>query len=128
MLPVAQQIVKNGIEVLFRRVPGLQQVVVELDLVNGPDGRVGIGVGREQDALRLGVRAHGPRQELDAVHLRHAVIHQKQRHRLMTLVEPFEQIEGGLTRAGGEHAVVFSVVFAQVALDAFQHLRIVIDC
>ena len=49
--PVVQQVVEHGIEALFRRVPRLQQVMIQPDVVDGPDRGLGIRIGREQDAL-----------------------------------------------------------------------------
>jgi hypothetical protein len=77
-LPVVQQVVKNRVEVFFGRVPGLEQVVVDRDLVDGLDGRVGIGVGREQNPLGLRVEGHGLTQETHPVHLRHALVDQEE--------------------------------------------------
>ena len=58
-LPVAEQVVDDGVQPLGRRVPRLEQVVVQTDVVDRLDGDVGVGVGGEQE--QLGVRGVLPR-------------------------------------------------------------------
>ena len=62
-LPVVEQIVEHGIELLLGRIPGLQQVVVDARLVDRADGRVRVGVGGQEHALGIGVRARWPAPE-----------------------------------------------------------------
>ena len=50
--PVAQQVVDDRVEPLLGRVPRLEQVVVEPDVVDRLDRHVGVGVGGEQHELR----------------------------------------------------------------------------
>ena len=53
--PVAEQVVEDGVQALLGRIPRLQEVVVEPDVVDGLDRDVRVGVGGEQH--ELGVRA-----------------------------------------------------------------------
>ena len=53
-LPGRQEVLDDREQLLLRRVPRLQQVVVERDLVDRLDRRLGVGVGGEQHALGLG--------------------------------------------------------------------------
>ena len=83
LLPVAEQIVDHGVQQFLGRVPRLEQVVVEPDVVDRLDGDVCVGVGRQQQhlrALRMGTRLL---EHLDAGHLRHPLVRRDQRHRLV---------------------------------------------
>ena len=101
--------------------------MIQLDLVDGANGSLGIRVGGEQHALGIGESGDGARQKLDAGHLRHAVIDQEQGQRLAALLELVEQIERALAGAGREHAIVFGVLAAQIALDGFQNFGVVVN-
>ena len=50
--PVAEQVVDDGVEPLFGRIPRLEQVVVQADVVDRLDRDVGVGVRGEQEVLR----------------------------------------------------------------------------
>ena len=60
VLPVAQQVVEDRVQPLLGRVPRLEQVVVEPDVVDRLDRDVGVGVGREQHELGVRGAADGP--------------------------------------------------------------------
>ena len=51
--PVAEQVVDDGVQPLLRRVPRLEQVVVEADVVDRLDRDVCVGVRREQQVFRV---------------------------------------------------------------------------
>ena len=65
-LPVFQQVGQHRVQLLFRRVPGLVQVVVDAGRVDGPDGRFGVGIGGQQHPPRVGINFPRPLQKLDA--------------------------------------------------------------
>ena len=52
-LPLVQQFLHARVQVFFRRVPRLHQVIVQLHLVNRLDRRVCVGVCRQQRAPRV---------------------------------------------------------------------------
>ena len=86
--PVREQVVDDRVEPVLGRVPRLEEVVVEPDVVDRRDRDVGVGVGREQQ--QLGVRhvdAH-PREQLDAGHPRHPLVGRDERERLAAQDEP----------------------------------------
>ncbi len=56
--PGLDQLVDHRVELLLRRIPRLEQVVVHVDQVDRLDGGVGVGVGGEQRAA--GVAGTGP--------------------------------------------------------------------
>ncbi len=91
--PVVQQIVNHGIKLLFRRVPGLEEIVMDFDVIDGADGRVGIGVSGEQSALGIGKQGHGFGQEAYTIHLRHALIGQQQGHGVVARLQLVQGIE-----------------------------------
>ena len=101
--------------------------MVEADLVDRGDRGVGVGVGGEQHAPRVGVELDRLEQELGAAHVRHALVHEEERD----LGAALEELVDGLERlgAGGrlDDPVVGSEVMPEVALDGVQHFGIVID-
>ena len=72
--PVGQQVVDHREQLLLGRVPGLEQVVVEVHVVDRLDRGLGVGVGGEQHAL--GRREQRPRllQQLHSAHAGHALV------------------------------------------------------
>ena len=78
--PQLDERVDDRVELLLGRIPRLEQVVVEVDDVDGLDGRVGVGVGGEQGAPGVGEEVHRLLQELEAAHLGHPVVGEQHRH------------------------------------------------
>jgi hypothetical protein len=60
---------------------------MDFGVVDGADGRIGVGVGRQQDALGVGEELHRLPQELHASHLRHPLIDQKEGHGISPALE-----------------------------------------
>jgi hypothetical protein len=127
LAPVVQQVVDDRVEPLLRRVPRLEQVVVEADVVDRLDGHVGVGVGREQQELRA--RGVGPRlaEQLDAGHPRHPLVGGDQRHRLVAEGEPGQHGQRLRSRDRADDAVVGAEAAGQVARDRRGHLGVVLD-
>ena len=125
--PVREQVVDDRVQLLLGRVPRLQQVLVELDLVDRPDRDVGVGVGRQQDALGVGLEWERLDEELGAGHRRHALVDEEQRHRLVALGQLADDLERIGRGSGADDAVVVGVPRAQVALDGPEDGRIVVD-
>ena len=73
-LPVLEEVVKDRVKLLLRRVPGLQHVVMNVSFVDGGNGGLGVRVGCEQHAAGLGVQPARLLQELHTCHLRHPVV------------------------------------------------------
>jgi hypothetical protein len=78
--PVGEEIVQDRVELLVRRMPGLEQVVVQTDVVDSGDRRLGVRVGGQEDPLRLRVEREDLEEELRAGHLRHPLVDQEERH------------------------------------------------
>jgi hypothetical protein len=45
--PIVEQIVNDGIEALFGGIPGLEEIIVEADVVDRADGGLCVGIGRQ---------------------------------------------------------------------------------
>ena len=126
-VPVFEQVVENGKKLLLGRIPGLQQIVVELNVVDRADGGVGVGVSGQQGSLCFGIEFPGLLKGFDAVHLRHAVVDQQQGHSLVALLQPAQQIERGRPGIRPQDAVALVVTLFQVAFDRAQDVGIVVD-
>ena len=50
-LPIVEQVIDHAVEAFLRRVPRFHQVMVDVDVVDGANGRVRIGVSRQQRPL-----------------------------------------------------------------------------
>ena len=99
LLPGFEQVVEDGVELFFGRVPGLVEVVVDLGGVDGADGGFGVGVGGEQDALGLGVDGDGLLEEVDAGHAGHALVGEEEGDGLLALLKLAADVERGLPEA-----------------------------
>jgi CheY-like chemotaxis protein len=62
--PRLQLRVDDGVQLLLRRVPRLEEVVVEVDDVDRVDGGVGVGIGGQQDPPARRVQVHRGFEEL----------------------------------------------------------------
>jgi len=112
---------------LLRRIPGLQQVVVNLGVIDRPDSRVGIGVGREQGPLSVRIKLHRFGEKSHARHLRHPLIHQKQRHRIVAFFELRQSVQRVFSRLRPQNPIAIRIAVPQIALYRPQNLGIVID-
>ena len=125
--PVAEKIVEDRVEALLRRVPRLQEVVVETDVVDGLDGDVGVGVGGQED--ELGLRREHPSlfEELDPRHLGHPLIRRDQPHLPVAQRELGQDLQCLGARCRPDDLELGTVLPAQVAGDGLRDRRIVID-
>ena len=79
--PRLEQRIDDGVELLLRWIPRLEQVVIEVDDVDRVDGGVGVGVRGEQHPSRGRIEVHRLLEELDTAHLRHPVVGDEHRDR-----------------------------------------------
>ena len=49
--PILNQFVQHRVELLLRRAPRLEQVIVQANRIDGANGGIDIGIGSQQDAL-----------------------------------------------------------------------------
>ena len=73
-LPGVEEIVDHREEKFLGRIPRLRQIVIEMRLVDGPDGRCDVRVGREQDAPRQRVHLARSGEHFVPQHARHALV------------------------------------------------------
>ena len=126
-LPGREQILDHREQLLLRRVPRLQQVVIERHLVDRLDRRLSVGVRRQQHALGLRhqlPRLHeivGPRQA------GHPLVSDQQRDLLAPGANLLEEIEPLGTRTGAHHPIALTKAAPQITRDRRQHRRLIID-
>ncbi len=126
-LPVAQHVLEDRVQPILRRIPGLEQVVVELDRVDRGDRDLGVCVRGQQHPLRIRVDRARLGQELDAGHAGHPLIREKQRNRGAAQLQATNDVQRGLAAVRGDDPVLRPEPAAQVALDGPQHLGVVVD-
>ena len=126
-LPGRQQVLDDREQLLLRRVPRLEQVVVERDLVDRGDRRLGVGVGGQQHAL--GVRDDLARLDevLGARHARHPLVGDQQRDLVAARRTSAQQLERLGARGRAQDPVALAEAAPQVARDRGQHRRLVVD-
>ena len=78
-MPVFEQVVEHRVQPLLGGMPGLHEVVVEPDVVDGAHRDLGVGVCREEDPLRVRRLGSDVGEQLDARHLGHALIRHDER-------------------------------------------------
>ena len=125
--PRRQQVLDDGVEVLLGRVPGLEQVVVERDLVDGLDRGLGVGVGGEQHALGAGHDLARLHEELGARQAGHALVGHQQRHLVAAHDEVAQDLEPLLPRASAQDPIALAELAAQVAGHGREHRGLVVD-
>ena len=92
-MPVIQQIVQNGIEVLVGRIPWLQQIMVDSGIVNCADSGIGVGVGSKQSPLRIRKEFNRFAEERDACHVGHALIYKEQGDGFIAFLKFAERVQ-----------------------------------
>ena len=125
--PVRQQVVQDGVEPLPGRSPGLQQVVVQPQVVDAGDRGLRVGVGREEDPARIRVELEHLAQQLRPRHLGHPLVDEEEGDGSPALLELPDGLERLPAGPGLQDAVVAPVTLAQVALDGAEHLGVVVD-
>ena len=125
--PVLEQLVDDRVELLLRRVPRLEQVVVDVDEVDRLDRGVGVGVRREQHPPGVREDVHGLLEELDAVHVRHPVVGEDHRDLLAAQLELAQRLQDLLPGLAADDPVLPAVAPPQVPGDGPRHARVVVD-
>lgn len=126
-MPVTEQIVENRIELLLGRIPGLEDVVVEVQVVDGADRHLGIGVRGEKDGADIVEQLPCSPQHLKAGHLGHPLVRHHERQRRAAQLEFLEDLDRlGPTR-GHHDAIVLAILTAQITSNCTENRRVVID-
>ena len=125
-LPVGEEVVEGRVELVLGRVPGLEEVVVDAAVVDGGDGRVGVGVGRQEDALRPGRDVGDLAQQADSVEPWHPLVGEDEGDGLVPVRELADGVERLGAGAGPEDAVGVAVAAAEVAGDGAEDVGVVV--
>ncbi len=126
-LPGVEQRVDHRVQLLLGWVPRLEEIVIEVDDVDGLDRGVSVGVCGQQYPAGERVDVHRLFEELDAAHLGHPVVGDVHRHGVaaeLQFVQRFQSVRPGF---GADDAVVLAVVAAQVAGHCAGDGRVVVD-
>ncbi len=125
--PGVEQGVHDRVELLLRRIPRLEQVVVQIDDVDGVDRGIGVGVRGQQHPSGRGEQVHRLFEELDAVHPRHAVVGQNHRDLVAAQLQLTHGVQRLLARLGSDDPVVLTVAPSQVAADRTGDALVIVD-
>src|SRR5947209_678918 len=125
--PIVEQVIEHWIELLLWRIPGLEEVVVEADRVDGPNSRVGVSVGRQEDALGVGEKLDRLLEQVDTCHSGHAVIGQKQGCLISAQLELTQGLQGSGAGLGTQYTEAVGVLPTQGTCDGVRNRGIVID-
>jgi len=125
--PVVKQVIDDRVQPLLGRIPRLEQVVVQADVVDRLDRDVRVSVRREQQVFRA--RRMGARlpEHFDARHLRHPLVSNDQRHRLVTQGHPGQHRQRLRPRSGAHNLVAGAVATIQVTGDRRSDHWIIVD-
>jgi hypothetical protein len=126
-LPVVEQLVENRIEALLRRIPRLEDVLVEVDLVDRLDRGVGVGVRGQQDGAGVGVQSPRPGQQLGSAQRGHALVGHDQRHRILRQGKLLERAQRGQAVRCRQDAELGGIPAAQITDDRGEHRPVVVD-
>ena len=126
-VPRAEQLLQRRVEPLLGRVPGLEQVVVEVHVVDRADRGVGVGVRRQQHALGVGHQVHGLLEEVHPGHAGHPVVGEQQGDDLAAQRHLAQRLERRRTGLRAQHAVLLAEAAPQVASDRPADRRVVVD-
>src|SRR3954451_9748101 len=118
--------VHQGIELLLWRVPRLEQVVVDVDDVDGGDGRIRVRVGGQQGPSSAWKHIHRRLEELDAAHLGHAVVGEQDGHPASPQLDVPQCFECLGSRACADDPVVLAVLPPEVPGDGARDRRVVV--
>ncbi len=127
LLPGFEQVVEHGVELLFRRVPGFVEVVVDFGGVNGADRGFGVGVGGQEDAFGVGVDGEGLLQKVDPCHPGHALVGEKESYSVLPIMKLAADVQRGSAGGGADDAVVLTIVPAKVLDHCLQYAGVVVD-
>ena len=125
--PGIEQRIDDGVQLLFRRIPRLEEVVVEVDDVDGVDRSIGVGVRGEENATSYGIQVHCLFEELDSTQTRHAVIGDDDSDCIAAKFHFTQGLESLVAGLRTNDSVLLSVPFAKVSNDGTRNTRIVVD-
>ena len=110
-----------------RRIPWLQEEVVDAGLIDGTDRSARVGICGEQRTLGIRIDVHCFLQKCDPVHARHALVCEQQGHAVIAHLQLFQQVQCPVGRIAPYDAILGTVLRAQVAFNRPQNIGVVID-
>ncbi len=125
-VPRREQVLDHREEQLLGRVPRLEQVVVERDLVDGLDRGLGVGVGGQQHALGAGDDLARLHEEVGARQPGHPLVGDQQRDLVAARDEVAQDVEPLLPRARAQDPIALAELPAQVAGHGREHGGLVV--
>jgi hypothetical protein len=125
-LPGRQQVLDDREELLLRRIPGLEQVVVQRHFVDRRDRGLGVGVGGEQHALGLGHELPRLHEVVRPGEPGHPLVGDEQGDLVAPRAQLAQQLERLGAGGGPQHAEALAEPAAQVAGDRGEHRRLVV--
>ncbi len=126
-LPGLQQVVDDGVQLLLGRIPRLEQVMVQVDDVDGVDGGMGVGVRGQQHPLGGRIEVHRRLEEVDTGHLGHPVVGDEHRDRLTSQLELLEGVQRVRARFRPHDPIGIAVFASQIPGNGPGHPGIVVD-
>ncbi len=126
-LPGRQEILDDREELLLGRVPRLEEVVVQRDLVDRRDRCLGVGVGGEQHALGVGHELARLDEERRAGHRGHPLVGDEHRDAVAAREHLAQEVERLRAGRRPEDPEALAEAAAQVAADGGEHGGLVVD-
>jgi hypothetical protein len=109
------------------RIPRFQKKIVDVGLVDRADRGIGVSIRGQQGAFGSWEDLAGGLQESHSVHVRHPLIREQKGYAVVANFESFEKIERALRGIAADHAILRSVLRAQVSLNGTQHISVIVD-
>ena len=125
-LPGREQILEDREQLFLGRVPRLEQVVVQRDLVDRLNRRLRVGIRSQQHALGVGRELSGLHEIVGSRQSRHPLVCDQQGNLVAARPDLSEQLEAVGTRPRAHHAVALTEAAPQVPRDRRQHRRFVV--
>ena len=127
-LPIVEHVIDCPIKTFLGWIPRFHQVVIDVDVIDGANGCVGVRVSSEQCPFGIWIKFNRLFQKLDARHARHSLIDEKERDRFVAELQLFHGFEGSNPGIRGDDLVTIAVLPPQVTFHGSQHVRIVVHC
>jgi hypothetical protein len=126
-LPGLEELVDDRVKLLLRRVPGLEQIVVQVDDVDRVDRGARVRVRGQQHPAGIRVDIHRPLEELDAGQPGHPVVREEHGDLIAAQLHLPERVQGLLTRLRADDPVPFAISSAQVTGDCTRNTGVVVN-
>ena len=127
VLPRREEVLDDRVQALLGRVPGLAEVVVEVDLVDRLDRRLGVGVRGEEHALGVGDDLARLDEVVGPGHAGHALVGDEHRDLLAAGADLADEVQRLGAGGRAQDPVAVAEAAAQVAGDGGEDRGLVVD-